>query len=215
MWENFYEQRRELERDIGGQARRPILPVLKPRQAEAALAGRRPASPETPARRRQREQQSRMSACGRGNSARPRRKACGQLPARMSFCSLLPRPAACPQHFLLAASESKAAMKRPATRGGVAGAAASGGQRMQKQNQRTQKKPAAAQNRKLPEPLCRRVGWSRVTAAQLLECREDYQDAKAYNAMATACQVTRSTLAATSLPRSAPKTSSPKPCGST
>ncbi|CAJ1377022.1 unnamed protein product [Effrenium voratum] len=69
-------------------------------------------------------------------------------------------------------------MKRPATRGGVA----SGGQAMQKQGQRTQKKPAAAQNQKLPEPLRRRVDWSRVTAAQLLECREDYQDAKAYNA---------------------------------
>ncbi|CAJ1381034.1 unnamed protein product [Effrenium voratum] len=73
-------------------------------------------------------------------------------------------------------------MKRPATRGGVAGAAASGGQAMQKQGQRTQKKPAAAQNQKLSEPLRRRVDWSRVTAAQLLECREDYQDAKAYNA---------------------------------
>ena len=131
-------------------------------------AARRPASPETPARRRQRKQraQSRMSACGRGNFRAPAQKSCGQLPARMSFCSLLPRACCLSAAFFVAASESKAAMKRPATRG----------QAMQKQGQRTQKKPAAAQNQKLPEPLRRRVGWSRVTAAQLLECREDYQD---------------------------------------
>ena len=71
----------------------------------------------------------------------------------------------------------------------------------------TQKKPAAAQNQKLSEPLRRCVDWSRVTAAQLLECRKDYQDAKAYNA--------GHGHGATSWPRSAPKTSSPKPCGST
>ena len=81
-----------------GQARRPAAagrPHFARPEAQAsgspALAGRRPASPETPARRRQREQrpQSRMSACGRGNFRAPAQKSCGQLPARMSFCSLL------------------------------------------------------------------------------------------------------------------------------
>ncbi|CAJ1379636.1 unnamed protein product [Effrenium voratum] len=72
-------------------------------------------------------------------------------------------------------------MKRPATRGGVAGAAASGGQAKQKQGQRREEASSGAEP-EASEPLRRRVDWSRVTAAQLLECREDYQDAKAYNA---------------------------------
>ena len=115
MWENFYELPRVGARHPGGQARRPAAagrPHFARPEAQAsgspALAGRRPASPETPARRRQREQraQSRMSACGRGSFRAPAQKSCGQLPARMSFCSLLPR-ACCLSAAFFARSQRK------------------------------------------------------------------------------------------------------------
>ena len=121
-----------------------------------------------------------MSACGRGNfRASEKLRAAA---AHISFCSLLPRTS-CSQHFLL-----KAAMKRPARRGRRA--AASGGQAKQKQGQRTQKKPAAAQNQSFPS-RCVADGRSCWSAAK------DDQEGLSMRGMATASKLR------TSWPRSA------------